>query len=134
MKKQRTIPALLLPLLSAAALGLAWSVPAAAQNKTFTCGRDFAQLGDSRTTVEMKCGRPAATGSICKQIEYPAHVNGNVTGQPMPGHDANNRVVIRVPACENLEEWVYKPGAGQFVTTLRFREGTLHEISYGPRM
>ncbi|MBP7564659.1 MAG: DUF2845 domain-containing protein [Burkholderiaceae bacterium] len=132
MKYQRATHAVLLPVLCATAL--AWTAPAAAQNKTFTCGRDFAQLGDSRTAVQMKCGRPAATGSICKQIEHPAPVTGNVTGQPTPELDANNRIVIRVPACENLEEWVYKPGVGQFVTTLRFREGELHEISYGPRM
>jgi hypothetical protein len=36
-------------------------------------------------------------------------------------------------ACDMVEEWTYKPGIGQFITILQFREGELREMKYGPR-
>lgn len=115
---------LFLSALAAMASTLALQTPAAAQTKTFTCGRDFAQIGDSRAVVEMKCGKPAATDSFCKKIEPGVYPNG------VPPHGA----VVQINACEVLHEWIYKPGTGQFVTILRFREGELVEIKYGPRL
>ena len=106
---------------------LALHGPAAAQTKTFTCGRDFAQLGDSKAVVEMKCGKPVSTDSFCKKIEPPAY------GVP-DTRPRNRHGVVIVDGCETLHEWVYKPGTGQFVTLLRFREGELVEIKYGPRL
>ncbi len=36
--------------------------------------------------------------------------------------------------CENVDEWIYNPGYGQFMTTLRFVEGRLVAIEYGDRV
>ena len=121
-------PFIALPSLAVLAAVLSFQAPVAAQTKTFTCGRDFAQLGETKTVVEMKCGRPAATDSFCKKIETPAY-NG------LPGERPRNRHgVVIVDSCETVDQWTYKPGAGQFVTMLLFREGELVEIKYGPRM
>lgn len=89
---------------------------AAAQS--LRCGRDFAQIGETKFVIESKCGAPAAKDSFCKPIGVaPSTV-------AMPPH----------AACDMVEEWTYKPGIGQFITILQFREGALREMKYGPRM
>ena len=40
----------------------------------------------------------------------------------------------QIVPCENVDEWIYNPGYGQFMTTLRFVEGRLVAIEYGDRV
>jgi hypothetical protein len=82
-----------------------------ASAQSLRCGRDFAQIGEN------KCGPPAAKDSFCKPIGIAPSTVGR------PPH----------VACDMVEEWVYKPGIGQFITILQFREGELREMKYGPR-
>ena len=99
-----------------AALVFLASAPAQAQS--LRCGRDFAQIGDNKFVIESKCGAPAAKDSFCKPIGVaPSTI-------AMPPH----------AACDMVEEWTYKPGIGQFITILQFREGALREMRYGPRI
>ncbi len=99
---------------------LAWLLlvgSAAAQAQSLRCGRDFAQVGETKFVIESKCGAPAAKDSFCKPIaQAPSTI-------AMPPH----------AACDMVEEWTYKPGVGQFITILQFREGALREMRYGPR-
>jgi hypothetical protein len=123
---------------SAALTLLALLAPAAhaqSTTKTFTCGRDFAQIGETKSVVQAKCGRPASTDSFCKPIAgliEPEHV---VPGDPgrHAVRRADGRVYVVPNACDQVEEWTYRPGAGQFITILQFRAGALDEIRYGPR-
>jgi hypothetical protein len=91
--------------------------------QTFTCGRDFAQIGDAKSVVESKCGAPSSKDSFCKKEQPTQFLNHS------PGGSGTN-----IQSCENIEEWTYRPGIGQFVTFIQFKEGRLSEIKYGPRM
>lgn len=87
---------------------------------TFRCGIDLAQLGDSKVSVQQKCGAPVAKDSFCK---------------PAPGAPAGTRPRgVSSGVCETVDEWTYNPGYGQFMTTLRFESGRLVAISYGDRV
>lgn len=87
------------------------------QAQSLRCGQDFAQIGDTKFVIESKCGAPAAKDSFCKPIGVaPSTI-------AMPPH----------AVCDMVEEWTYKPGIGQFITILQFREGALREMKYGPR-
>jgi hypothetical protein len=102
--------------------GLAASVsPASAQS--LRCKNDLASVGDSRASVLLKCGEPVLKDSFCKPVAT------QPTPAPAPGG-----TTINVVPCETVDEWTYKPGYGQFVTTLRFEEGTLRAIKYGDRI
>ncbi|MFT3719658.1 DUF2845 domain-containing protein [Pseudorhodoferax sp.] len=105
----------------AAVLGLLCAAAGAAQAQTQTlrCGRDFAQYGDTKSIVEAKCGAPAARDSFCKPVGVAPNTFGGAQ---------------QATVCEPVEEWTYRPGTGQFITILQFREGVLHDIRYGPRM
>nr|WP_186329850.1 DUF2845 domain-containing protein [Variovorax boronicumulans] len=89
----------------------------ATQAQSLRCGRDFAQIGETKFVIESKCGAPAAKDSFCKPIGIAPSTVGR------PPH----------VACDMVEEWTYKPGIGQFITILQFREGKLREMKYGPR-
>jgi uncharacterized protein DUF2845 len=108
-------------MLSVAACTLAFGASA----QTLTCGTDFAQIGDTKSTIQQKCGEPAAKDTFCKPPPAP--------GSPEQVAAAQNRV-IRTNQCEPVEEWTYRPGRGQFVTMLRFENGTLQSMKYGDRM
>lgn len=98
---------------------LAWlllAASASAHAQSLRCGRDFAQIGETKFVIESKCGAPAARDSFCKPVA--AWPGAAVTPQA---------------ACDMVEEWTYKPGIGQFITILQFREGALREMRYGPR-
>jgi hypothetical protein len=90
---------------------------ATSQAQSLRCGQDFAQIGDTKFVIESKCGAPAAKDCFCKPIGV---APSTIT---MPPH----------AVCDMVEEWTYKPGIGQFITILQFREGALREMKYGPR-
>jgi len=99
---------------------LPWPQDAAAQ--TFKCRNDLVNVGDARATVLLKCGEPLVKDAFCR----PLPVRGaRPASGPRGGH---------IVPCENVDEWVYNPGYGQFMTTLRFVEGRLVAIEYGDRV
>lgn len=93
---------------------------AAAQ--TFRCRNDLVSVGDSRAIVLLKCGEPLVKDAVCR---------------PLPGPGARPASGVRpgqIVPCENVDEWTYNPGYGQFMTTLRFVEGKLAAVEYGDRV
>jgi len=112
---------LVVPCLLAVAVGT-WSSAAGAQTTTFRCQNDLVKVGDAKSSVQLKCGRPMLTDSFCKPADGQA-----------PPRRSGAKVVINA-GCETVDEWTYNPGYGQFITTLRFESGRLVSISYGDRV
>lgn len=108
------------PLLAVAALSTfgAPSAFAAEGPSAWRCRNDLVQLGESKGSASQKCGEPVFKDAFCK---------------PQAVNPASSGVVVPSSACEQVEEWTYKPGYGQFITTLRFESGRLVSISYGDR-
>jgi hypothetical protein len=67
---------------------------------------------------------------------------GNDAGAPVvtpaaPGTSGNSASVttnVTVNTCQQVEEWTYNPGYGQFMTMLQFEGGSLKSIRYGDRV
>ncbi len=91
-----------------------------AQTQSFRCRNDLVNIGDGAAEVLLKCGEPAVRRAFC-QTPLSRNANGQGT-RPRPD----------LP-CVNVDEWTYRPGYGQFVTTLRFEESRLRAIVYGDR-
>ena len=104
-----TAKMLLLPLASAALI----AAPTAGFGQSFRCRNDLVSVGDSMVAVQKACGEPVARKKSCESAP--------------PNGDA------RVAPCLDVEDWTYRPGYGQFLTTLRFEDGTLVRIIYGDR-
>jgi hypothetical protein len=102
-----------------ALLAPAW-LPREAAAQTFKCRNDLVNVGDSRATVLLKCGEPLVRDALCRPLPGPGPASG-----ARPGH---------IVPCENVDEWIYNPGYGQFMTTLRFVEGRLVAIESGDRV
>jgi len=94
---------------------------AGASAQSFRCKNDLVNPGDSRASVLQKCGEPVVRDSFCKPVQ--AHASG-----------ASGSTVVNVLPCENVDEWTYNPGYGQFMTTLRFEAGRLVSLKYGDRV
>lgn len=111
--------ALLGPSIPAAAAGLyGTSIDA----QSLRCNGDLAQVGDSKASVLQKCGQPFFAESFCKpadQLAAPALSAGTT---------------VNILPCEVVDEWSYDPGAGQFITILRFEAGVIASIRYGDRV
>ncbi|HEU4458894.1 MAG TPA: DUF2845 domain-containing protein [Methylibium sp.] len=84
--------------------------------QSLKCRNDFSQLGDTKGAILLKCGEPVAKDSFCKPADAPQAAGT----APAP--------------CETVDEWTYKPGYGQFITTLRFESGVLKSVRYGDRV
>jgi hypothetical protein len=97
--------------------------PCWADTRSFRCNNDLANLGDSKASVQLKCGQPLLKDAFCKTADDRAAAK---VGRA--------RVVINGSACETVDEWTYNPGYGQFMTTLRFESGRLVSIRYGERV
>jgi hypothetical protein len=106
-------------LTAVAALAL---LPAATAAQSLRCRGDLVSTGDSRADVLLKCGEPVLKDSFCKPVS-----------QPVPGNPTGATIANVVP-CENVDEWTYNPGYGQFMTTLRFEGGKVAAITYGDRV
>lgn len=98
------------------------SSSAMADTRSFRCKGDLIKLGDSKASAMSKCGEPVLKDSFCKKTD--AQVSTPSTGS----------TTIVNAACESVDEWTYNPGAGQFMTTLRFESGVLTSIKYGERI
>jgi hypothetical protein len=108
------------PLLALALLAFP-AAPVSAQ--TLQCKNQFINVGDLRASVMEKCGEPVAKDSFCKPVEP----------QTAPSNTSSTPVVVVVP-CENVDEWTYNPGYGQFMTTVQFKAGKISAIKYGDRV
>lgn len=96
--------------------------PSAAQAQSFRCKNDLANVGEAKAAVFQKCGEPVFKDAFCKpasEVRSPQVVGG---------------ATVVVMGCENVDEWTYNPGYGQFMTTLRFEAGKLVAIRYGDRV
>ena len=93
-----------------------------AEAQTLRCGNSVVGPGDTKTAVLQKCGEPVMKETFCKAAE-PQTVANPQTGA----------TIVNVLPCENVDDWTYNPGQGKFMTTLRFREGTLRAITDGDR-
>ena len=98
--------------------------PVNAHAASMRCNGDLAQIGDSKGTVQAKCGDPMSKDSFCKSVE---------TNTTTPSQTGQTPTVIVAP-CEMVDEWTYNPGSGQFYTTLRFEQGVLKSMKYGARV
>src|SRR4051812_46277938 len=92
----------------------------ASDTQTVRCRNDLVSVGDTKASVAMKCGEPAFRDTFC-QTPFSGNANG-----------AGTRPRTDLP-CVNVDEWTYRPGYGQRVTTLRFEESRLQSITYGDR-
>ena len=109
--------------LSVAAFALcAMVAPRDAAAQSFRCKSDIVSVGDARSAVLLKCGEPVVKDSFCRPIAAP---------EP---RTPPSTTVINVQQCDNVDDWVYNPGYGQFMTTLRFESGKLVSITYGDRV
>lgn len=95
---------------------------ASAETTSFRCKNDLVNLGESKAAVLQKCGEPVVKDSFCKPVE------------PQVTASAPNATVINVNACQNVDDWTYNPGRGQFMTSLQFEAGKLRAIKYGDRV
>ncbi len=109
----------------AASAAFTMTLPAQAQ-QTMRCKNDLAQVGDGKAAVLQKCGEPVARDSFCKPVEQQR--------APAAPNVPPASVTVNVLACEQVDEWTYNPGRGQFMTTLRFESGTLRSLKYGDRV
>jgi Protein of unknown function (DUF2845) len=104
------------------AFGALAFAPLDAAAQTFKCRNDLVNVGDARSTVLLKCGEPVVKDAFCRPVPAPV---------TRPASGARG---VNVVPCENIDEWTYNPGYGQFMTTLRFLEGRLVAIEYGDRV
>ena len=109
------------PLLLAVAVFVLYPTSASAQ--FLRCKNDSVNVGDTRVAVLQRCGEPVSKDSFCKPAD-PQTVQRNAAG-------AN--VVVVVP-CQNVDQWTYNPGYGQFMTTLQFEGEKVTAIKYGDRV
>jgi hypothetical protein len=108
----------------AGCIGMASFMATPASAQTFRCNGNLASLGDTKASVSYKCGEPAAKDTFCK----PANPSHDWSALSSP---ATRGTVL---PCQTVDEWTYRPGPGQFVTTLRFEDGALKDIRSGDRI
>ena len=74
------------------------------------CENGLVQIGDSKSSVLIKCGEPLYKDNTCKQM------------------DGRSR-----PVCYPVEELTYKPDIGLY-TTYVIKDGKVLEINLGERV
>jgi hypothetical protein len=106
---------------AAAVAALLATVPSLVAAQSLRCRNDLANVGDNKAAVSAKCGEPVSKESYCRAPT--TVVAPGSTPQP-----------VLVTPCETVDEWTYRPGPGQFMTTLKFESGKLRSIEYGARI
>jgi hypothetical protein len=92
---------------------------AASQAETLRCGGSVASEGDSKLSVQYKCGEPVLKDSFCAPVYYGPY------RYPVPEPFAST-----VVPCQPIEEWLYDRGPGNLMAKVRFRSGVVQSISY----
>ncbi len=108
---------------------LASSFLTGASAQSLRCKGDLAQIGNSKGTILQKCGEPVLKDSFCKPVQSTTSTAPGVI-PPTTGMTTN----VTVNSCQQVEEWTYNPGYGQFMTMLLFEGGSLASIRYGDRV
>ena len=118
----------------AAAVTLAFLASSAftgASAQSLRCKGDLAQIGNSKGTILQKCGEPVMKDSFCKPVQETVS-SAPVTTPTVPNTSGTTNVTVNT--CQQVEEWTYNPGYGQFMTMLLFEGGSLKSIRYGDRV
>jgi hypothetical protein len=102
-----------------AGIALALGVGSAAA-QSLRCNAEVVVVGDTRAAVLQKCGQPVLKDSFCRRPETPPDRPMAVPGRVLP--------------CEDVDEWTYNPGYGQFMTAVRIQAGRVSAIVYGERV
>ncbi|HEY6527635.1 MAG TPA: DUF2845 domain-containing protein [Cellvibrionaceae bacterium] len=79
------------------------------------CGAKLIATGDSKGSVEQKCGAPASEDSYCKPI-------------PQLKNSASQS-----EACTRVDIWHYNRGQGQLAAEVEFQNGAVSAINNGSR-
>lgn len=103
--------------LPALALALSWPV---AHAETLRCAGAIVAEGDSKLSVQYKCGPPLLADAYCAPVYLPGAL------YPVPPQIAGAYV-----PCVLLEEWLYERGPGNLVAVVTFRYGKVQSIRYG---
>lgn len=111
---------------------LASSLFTGASAQSLRCKGDLAQIGNSKGTILQKCGEPVMKDSFCKPVE--TVVGAPIATPAVPGTPGGTTTNVTVNTCQQVEEWTYNPGYGQFMTMLLFEGGSLKSIRYGDRV
>jgi hypothetical protein len=122
-------------LVRAAVLTLAFLASSAftgASAQSLRCKGDLAQIGNSKGTILQKCGEPVMKDSFCKPVQETVS-SAPVTTPTVP-NASGTTTNVTVNTCQQVEEWTYNPGYGQFMTMLLFEGGSLKSIRYGDRV
>lgn len=105
--------------------------------QSLRCKGDLAQIGNSKGTILQKCGEPVMKDSFCKPVQETVS-SAPVTTPTVPSTSgsatASATANVTVNTCQQVEEWTYNPGYGQFMTMLLFEGGSLKSIRYGDRV
>ncbi|SFU59283.1 Protein of unknown function [Polaromonas sp. YR568] len=117
---------------------LASSFLTGASAQSLRCKGDLAQIGNSKGTILQKCGEPVLKDSFCKPTQATASTTTPMITPAVPatttGNTASATTNVTVNTCQQVEEWTYNPGYGQFMTMLQFEGGSLTRIRYGDRV
>ena len=115
---------------------LASSAFTGASAQSLRCKGDLAQIGNSKGTILQKCGEPVMKDSFCKPVQETVS-SAPVMAPTIPttsGGTTAGTTNVTVNTCQQVEEWTYNPGYGQFMTMLLFEGGSLKSIRYGDRV
>jgi len=116
---------------------LASSAFTGASAQSLRCKGDLAQIGNSKGTILQKCGEPVMKDSFCRPVQETVS-SAPVTTPTVPNTSgsatASATANVTVNTCQQVEEWTYNPGYGQFMTMLLFEGGSLKSIRYGDRV
>jgi hypothetical protein len=113
---------------------LASSFCAGASAQSLRCKGDLAQIGNSKGTILQKCGEPVLKDSFCKPTQNTTSTTTPTAPTNTAGNSASTTTNVTVNTCQQVEEWTYNPGYGQFMTMLLFEGGSLASIRYGDRV
>jgi hypothetical protein len=116
---------------------LASSFSTSASAQSLRCKGDLAQIGNSKGTILQKCGEPVMKDTFCKPVQSTASTTPIITpATPVTttGNSTSTTTNVTVNTCQQVEEWTYNPGYGQFMTMLLFEGGSLASIRYGDRV
>ena len=97
-----------------------------ASAQSLRCGGGFSGPGDSKASVVQKCGDPMAVESVCVQQPQPQSM-------VVTGADGVLRQIWVPQQCMPMEDWTFYRGPGNFLTIVRFKNGTIDSIRDGER-
>ena len=92
--------------------------PAVAGAQSLHCGNYHVFAGDPVSKLSAHCDAPVSKSSFCKPLDPPQQASQ----APLP------------VVCRPVEDWIYKPAPGEFMTTLRIEEGKVVSVTYGDRV